>query len=1051
MDKYEYELRLNEINDLIDDGLYEEAAHVADSIDWSRVRSVTTLCRIGEVYRKNERYVDARDILLRAYDRQPSSVNILYALCDLEIILDELVRALQFYNEFIRVAPNDPRRYILNYMILRARNLGADGMISALEKYNAVEHRPRWAYELAQLYYQTEQDAKCISQCDETIAFFGDGQYVFKALSLKRMLTQLTPEQEAQYQSYFAPEEPEEPEPAPAPEQAPVPGYTDEERYYEAIRDAYPEDVTEEYPAQDRYEDSVYEDPYYSDEAYEQGAEGQPSDEPAYEDGYREADGAEADYGEAAPIESVSESEAEAEPAEAEPADTMQEPEETAQEQAVPVSQAVTAEVPEVSGPENVPDATQVIHQEQLQAVLEETAPKQEPEKQEDPYARITTQEVGGQITMTFAGTTVPERQITGQIDLSQVMAEWEQIRQDTAQKHTEEVRRKLKQDTGPLLRELEESLKHGKLEEVEDEVARRELREQREIPEGTEIGNSETEGRKRDSLIMEPVATRLWDPADIRNELHEGTGLVDVIPNDTPAEAAATEPERKPEPAPAPQPAPAPEPAPAPKPEPPKKPLMEDLSATATLDAYEEELRLTTDYEKEDDDVKRAEAAIFAAFEDLPQPAQEPEKPAAPVASVQQAAPEKAAPAARAEEKTDSSYLGERAIFTEELPEDLPEMEEEEPAEETAAAGRTDDIPYVPEADYTQQIPQDAYDDSYDEDERYEEADYNDDGDAYPVKPAPRAGRRQETYEAEEPAEEEPAEEEAPEEEPEAREKEDREPEEREEVRRPRRRPEASDQGDRRRRAAREAGRMKVLYGASFSLKENRAQIREAVRQISLPSKEGNLILTGPEEKDTLQVAKGILREVKDRTPEFVGKVARTTGPVLNRKDIARALAELENGALIIDDVSALREDSVDLIVKELKKEDRGMIVILTDRKRNMDHFLEHNAVLAPLFPVRVDLQALDGNALVDYAKNYANSLDYSIDDYGALALASRIAASQSIDHQVTVEEVREMVDEAIRYANRKTPGHLMDVITRKRYDEDDMIILREKDFTHY
>ena len=103
LDKYEYELRLNEINDLIDDGLYEDAAHVADSIDWSRVRSVTTLCRIGEVYRKNERYVDARDILLRAYDRQPSSVNILYALCDLEIILDELVK-----NGIVVLLPSSP-------------------------------------------------------------------------------------------------------------------------------------------------------------------------------------------------------------------------------------------------------------------------------------------------------------------------------------------------------------------------------------------------------------------------------------------------------------------------------------------------------------------------------------------------------------------------------------------------------------------------------------------------------------------------------------------------------------------------------------------------------------------------------------------------------------------------------------------------------------------------------------------------------------------------------------------------------------------------------
>ena len=1104
MDKYEYEIRLNEINDLIDEGRYEEAAYVADSINWNKVRKVGTLCRVSDLYKKNGRYEDARDVLLRAYDRQSSNTTILFSLCDLEIKLGEMVRALQFYNEFVRLAPNDYRRYILNYKILRVENLGADGMISSLEKLNAMTHREHWAYELAQLYYQTEQDAKCIAQCDEVIAFFGDGPYVFKALSLKKMLTELTPEQEALLQSYYAYEE----EPVvPETEDLPPISETEDLPSFTQTQDLPPVPETEDLPGFTQTQDL----PPYQEQPLPEQEEDIIAPEPSgVSNGYTERI-----------IQNA-------------------------------LGEEYYPEEATASLPEDVPDATQVIPQHVLAAVTgvlpeeeEESDAEADPDSAEwtdtegdtkvidrnerhaaeaadVQYDRLTAQETDGQITMTFGSAPAAERQITGQIDLRQVMSEWAQLRKETEEKHTEEMRRKFKQDTGPLLREFEENTKRGRLEEVEDAVVRQELREQREIPEGTEIGNSAADQPQRESLIREEMATRLWKAGDVRRELRHSSELVNVIPNPQEPEEESTA--REAEPAPS---AKVREPAPSAevkKPEPPKKPQMEDLSVTATLNAYEEELRQTTDYEREDEDVKRAEAAIFAAFDEPVHPVPETAKSIPTESEAFEQQSEEPAKASFLEqagvtaftEKNDQTVaaheMAARESFNEEFyhgesteelyqriasqefiakhaapladeEDDLPaegpaaESDEEEEIDESAELDMTSEIDAIPDellAEVEDDIAQseDAEEEygTSEEDAISEEVgqEYSDSADIShedeydEIPDVPRRRQRPvsegetEDFGYEQLEGQETIRRPAPERTERRVRRSDRDDEERsgeaaKHQDRGRREYDGEHRAERRRGGRNQAARDKALYGLSISIDENRRQIREAVRSIALAAPTGNIILTGAEDKDTLQVAKGLLREVRDRNEGFVGKVAKTTGPILNRKDIVRSLSELEQGALIIDEASALREDRVEILHRELGKEDRGLIVILTDRKRNMDHFLEHNELLLERFTVRVDLAALDGAALVDYAKSYARSQDYSIDAYGALALARRISANQSNDHQVTVEEVKGMVDEAISYASRKSVSHMMDVITKKRYDDEDMIILREKDFSHY
>ena len=182
-----------------------------------------------------------------------------------------------------------------------------------------------------------------------------------------------------------------------------------------------------------------------------------------------------------------------------------------------------------------------------------------------------------------------------------------------------------------------------------------------------------------------------------------------------------------------------------------------------------------------------------------------------------------------------------------------------------------------------------------------------------------------------------------------------------------------------------------------------------------------------------------------------FSGKVAKISGSVLNKKDIAETLNKLANGALIVEDAAALKKPSVDVLLREMNQEEKGLILVLEDTKNRMDAFLARNKDLQEVFNLRVDLEALDDQTLVKYARKYALEQEYSIDDLGILALHTRIADLQTGDHEVTLSEIEELVDEAIYYADKKTPKHFFDVLFGNRYDDEDMIILREKDFMHY
>lgn len=202
MDKYEYKLKLEQIQNLFAAGDYLTAAEMADTINWKKVRSSTTLCMVGEIYEKTGKYDACREVLLQAYDHSPIGRNIVCQLAEVAIKAKHVDEAEEYYNEFLEIAPKDNMRYVLAYEISCLKDQPLTDRIAILEELKEHEYTEKWAYELAVLYGQAELRDKCVETCDELILWFGDGEYVEKALDLKRLYQPLTPAQEDKYKQF---------------------------------------------------------------------------------------------------------------------------------------------------------------------------------------------------------------------------------------------------------------------------------------------------------------------------------------------------------------------------------------------------------------------------------------------------------------------------------------------------------------------------------------------------------------------------------------------------------------------------------------------------------------------------------------------------------------------------------------------------------------------------------------------------------------------------------------------------------------------------------
>ncbi len=913
MDKSEYKLRVKEIKELISCGDYVQAAEIADTIDWRRVKSVMTLCTISDLYKINRRYEDARDMLLLAYERHPGGRTICYSLCELSIKMEEYVQAIEYYKEFVQVAPKDSGRYILQYKLYEAQDVSLEERIAVLEELKKRDYREKWAYELAYLYHRVGLAARCVEECDELILWFGDGKYVIKAMELKMLHQPLTPDQQEKYDHRFD-----------APNYAQNNGYSENQSYDQGYAQDYPQDANYD-QNQDYVQDDNYDQVSGDTQVYEpvQQPEQEASAQPEQDDfdihvktmdvgqyntinlqaelaaGLREVLGEEPKEDTAkatsdsitrsivAPMmDTDSDTESLDYPELAEAGEDDLEPE-TEQIEGSEVFFGETGEIgdlsqvpeveteeilPEEPAPVKRPDVVPELSEAEVEPAAEPKAPVETQSKPENPaleiremhevtapveppkeLANVLAQESDGQISLVMPEVESIEKQITGQMNIEDILAEWERKKKENLEKREEEVRQHVLQQTGAMFTEFEQAVRDGLLEKLEKEKA----------------ADSDT----ADTVTENDEVEELEEIADV-NEVPEA---------EEPTEEVAEESE-----------------------------LVEET--------FEEP-------------VDEADETVEEPIEEHP---------------IEEVIPE--------DEIPEEEPVEEETVAEEPVAEDI----EEEPTEEE-----------TPEETLSEEVPE------------------------------------EETETPEPPA-----------------------------VERDKAKVRALTREER------------ELYAPFIQSKSAREQLVKAIDNISLAAYTGNVIITGEEGMDTLSLAKNMIREIQATDSNFSGKVAKISGHALNKKDAADTLSKLKNGALIICKASEMNDTTVNTLYKALQQENQGIVIILEDTKREIDRFLEKHEKLKESFTARMDVEALSNDTLVAFGRQYAREMEYSIDELGVLALHTRIEDMQTIDHVVTVVDVKEIVDEAIAHANKKTLKHFFDVLFAKRYDDEDMIILTEKDF---
>ena len=973
MDKSEYKLRAEEIKDLISRGEYAQAAEIADTIDWRRVKSVMMLCTISDLYKINRRYEDARDMLLLAYERRPGGRTICYSLCELSIKMEEYVQAIEYYKEFVQVAPKDPGRYILQYKLYEAQDVSLEERIAVLEELKKRDYREKWAYELAYLYHRVGLAARCVEECDELILWFGEGKYVIKAMELKMLHQPLTPEQQEKYDHRFD---------APGTQQysqnyAQDPGYGQNETYdpNQGYAQGGSYDPNQGYAQDGSYDPNqgyAQDGSYDPNQGYVQDGGYDPNQGYVQEETYEQVTGDTRVY---EPVQPVQPQQAPAQPAE-DDFDIHVKTMDVGQYNTINLQAELAAGLREVLSEDHTKETSDSITRSIVAPMIDpgdsDTESLDYPEiadVSEDDLEPETEQMESSEV---FFGE-------TGEIgDLSQV-----------PQVETEEI--------------LPE----------EPVVARRtdvvpELSEVQKTPEVQEI-------------VKEPETQKVRAPrravgGPVRNRSPEPPKeLADVLAQESDGQISLVMPEA----------------------ESIEKQITGQMNIEDILAEWERKKK--ENLEKREEEVRQhvlqQTGAMFTEFEQ-----------AVRDGLLEKLEKEKAADTADtvAEDTTDTDEVEELEEITEEpaTEEPVEELTEAAPAEEA----EQEPVEELPEEDTVEELAEEpAYEP---EAEEFEE----------PAEPEAEIYEQEEIID-EEQAEPEEAMDDEPVEEPtaEAVESVDEETASEEIELTAEETPEAGEAPEQPERPAVERDKAKVraltreereLYAPFIQSRSAREQLVKAIDNISLAAYTGNVIITGEEGMDTLSLAKNMVREIQATDSNFSGKVAKISGHALNKKDTADTLSKLKNGALIICKASEMNDATANVLHKALQQESQGIVIILEDTKRDIDKFLEKHEKLRECFTARMDVEALSNNTLVAFGKQYAREMEYSIDELGELALHTRIEDMQTIDHVVTVVDVKQIVDEAIAHANKKTLKHFFDVLFAKRYDDEDMIILTEKDF---
>ena len=888
MDKYEYNLKLEEITKLADQGYYEDAADIIDTIDWRRVRNVRTLCMISEIYEEVGRLQDSKALLLRAYRKSQAVRSILFHLTEISVKLREFDDAAEFYSEFVEAAPHDNSRYLLKYMIYRGRGAAIEDQIEILEEYNQKEYTEKYAYELAKLYYRAGQKEKCVDACDDLVVWFRQGKYVIRALELKQRIKALTPVQQAIYDNR---NEATMPKAEMVENVAPDLEKAILENMPESSKEVITDDVisvTEKEIAQ-----SVAEHTAEKEENDDYGIFA------AFSENQEKTDQEERDFHKELPVTT---------------------PEKTVDNENAAEKAADDAEVDE----KIVDDADS--EAENVSKEKADAAGQDAPAKADKKY-EFNTEDLQAELAKSMRDILSGIQRKPDESDIiepmNDVTAEAEEAAEEVP---AEEIKRNNIDD---ILLSMSLAQKEAAIAAVlGKKVGESVEAEAEQQPEVQADVKAETEPQ------VEEAAPHVEEVTETKPE------AVEIEPEVEPQveEAAKQQPEAKVE-----------------------APLEEAVEADPEVEVQPVEEVVEAETEPQPEEVLEVEPQI--------------EKEEALVEEAVKAEPE--VEEVKAEAQPEIQTKAEPQV-------------EEDAAAKKAALGNTRDIAKEIEAELEKQAAELEKQEKEKQAEKEKEAKKE----AAPVKEedaAPTDLTEEQKY---------------------------------------------------------NFSYFATVAGLSQQIASALYMVMKKMKSTDQTSRVGNLIILGAEGSGKSTLGIRFAKTISEEKGEDSVKIAKIYAEDFNKKDIPSTVAKIAGGTLIIEEAGDLDDAVVEQLSKAMEFRTDALLVVLEDEKKYLKELFEKHPDFAEKFTSEIVIPVFTNDELVEFGRTYAYEEDYTIDEEAIPTLYERISELQEAGRPVTVIDVKEIVDEAIRQSEKIGFRKLSMVLSKKRYDADDRVILYEKDF---
>lgn len=1087
MKKEEYKERAMRIRSLADEQKFKAAADLADSIDWNRVRSVKMLGLVSDIYKAIRRYKDSRDIMLLAYQHAPEDSKLVYYLCELDLKLGDFIGAMECYKEFVRLAPQDAGRYILQYKIYEAQDVSLEERASVLEELKKHNYIPKWGYELAYLYHRMGMESACVAQCDEMAAWFCRGSYVVKALELKNLHAPLSKEQydilarekpgtyfggPDDFESGMRQEKDERMQPR-STLQPPLRNAQESRigrfRDYQGfVAPTGSSRTGAGWQVPDRSWDTGIEE---TEDRNWTGA-GQQIVDSSWEGVEQKTDGqgSETEETENTNQGTIGREEVERKqstlPYEPEPIETAGEPVQLPDNEFTELLPGSRSSGQQPGIDQSTGKSPQISEEQWLDSLLAQRTAMPQQQETNGHFDEMLEMDGDGQMSLLVPEGEPEEEQVTGQISIDDIMAK---LREENETKVEERVSQIVHGRTDGMFHSFERSVREEH-DFFAGGVIRPEKTEKNVIhPNGNIVpfaynGSSETAAANALEAIARQAALDAEHSASVsermRNSSSQETEESLSVQNSE-AESLSENDRRGDE---------------------------EKTEQSATIHAEKLPVDGDSDQlpeEKQSSDTDRLPKGKNSDTDHWmdKEPDQDTISQEASQDDSEEESAEEATDGGEAEEvpaeKTEGEVLGQEKLEAEEEPvQDTTKESVQDSARESVQAPASEGVqgdaltkaPENPSEEDLEEVSENQSEEFSEEDtERVSEglSEKMGESESEELQEDNSEVLRESSPEGESEVLQEDNPEGIPEETPDEEAEEETAEEIKEEAAQGQNVPRSEKAKHKhKRRKDKEEGRATVsagnvaerikglseqekkLYGKFLHNHDTCNQIVLAIDALSADPSMGNAAVTGKDDEETLNLAQGLIRSIAIHNENFSGRVAKIKGDTLPAVQTEEFLEQLENGAMIITGASRLTRDTRKELIRVLSEKKKHVLVILIDTQKHIVDLLNRNPALRDLFHVQVNAERLNVEGLVAYGREYAREREYAIDHMGILALHSRIEELQTYDHQVTTEEVMNIVDEAIEKRDRRNFSKLFDTLSHKLYDEDDMIILGEKNF---